>query len=205
MGRCELASMTRPLIVPVPCACAAPKGAANSARTAITCATGRGMRTILGITGLLETVAGTADPLFFRATSLHLVLSPVKPISGLPFLFIQFIDTHLCRSYVGRFTSIERRVLFCVFRQRPPRSDIHRMNTRHAFLFIGAMAACSPPAPAVSTMPDHASANRLLGKASPGAATPLTTQDSAWIESIIASLSPRERVAQLVMPWVPGE
>ena len=66
------------------------------------------------------------------------------------------------------------------------------------------MAACSP-APIASTITSHGSTNRLLGKASPGAATRLTTQDSAWIESIVASLSPRERVAQLIMPWVPGE
>lgn len=67
------------------------------------------------------------------------------------------------------------------------------------------MAACTPPAPAVSPALGDASVNRILGKASPGATTPLTTQDSAWVESILASLSPRERVAQLVMPWVPGE
>jgi beta-N-acetylhexosaminidase len=79
------------------------------------------------------------------------------------------------------------------------------MNPRHAFLFIAVLGACTPPAPAVSPAPSDASVNRILGKASPGAATPLTAQDSAWVESILASLSPRERVAQLVMPWVPGE
>jgi beta-N-acetylhexosaminidase len=45
----------------------------------------------------------------------------------------------------------------------------------------------------------------MLGDARPGATTPLTPQDSAWVEATLASLNPRERAAQLVMPWVPGE
>ncbi|MDQ3081243.1 MAG: glycoside hydrolase family 3 protein [Gemmatimonadota bacterium] len=49
------------------------------------------------------------------------------------------------------------------------------------------------------------SATRMIGPATPGAAARLSQQDSAWIETILASLTPRERVAQLVMPWVPGE
>jgi beta-N-acetylhexosaminidase len=49
------------------------------------------------------------------------------------------------------------------------------------------------------------SSERLIGPAHPGANTPLDSQDSAWVEATIQSLSPRERVAQLIMPWVPGE
>jgi beta-N-acetylhexosaminidase len=79
------------------------------------------------------------------------------------------------------------------------------MINRRAVLFTILLAACAP-----ATRPAHpdvsdASIARLLGKGSPGALTPLSTQDSAWIETTIASLTPRERVAQLVMPWVPGE
>ena len=33
----------------------------------------------------------------------------------------------------------------------------------------------------------------------------MSAQDSAWIDATIRALSPRERVAQLIMPWVPGE
>ena len=33
----------------------------------------------------------------------------------------------------------------------------------------------------------------------------MSAQDSAWIEATIRTLSPRERVAQLIMPWVAGE
>lgn len=58
------------------------------------------------------------------------------------------------------------------------------------------------PTPGVSRDP---AADRLIGKAHPGATTPLTRADSAWVEAILKSLSPRERVAQLIMPWVPGE
>ncbi|HEY0241028.1 MAG TPA: glycoside hydrolase family 3 N-terminal domain-containing protein, partial [Gemmatimonadaceae bacterium] len=50
-----------------------------------------------------------------------------------------------------------------------------------------------------------ASSQRLLGASYPGALVKLTRQDSAWVETTLASLSPRERVAQLIMPWVPGE
>jgi beta-N-acetylhexosaminidase len=35
--------------------------------------------------------------------------------------------------------------------------------------------------------------------------TPLSPQDSAWVDATLASLSPRDRVAQLIMPWVSGE
>jgi beta-N-acetylhexosaminidase len=90
------------------------------------------------------------------------------------------------------------------FRTRASLADIHSMNTRRVILFSVALAACTPPSQ-TTVSPIDASATRLLGAASPGASTPLTTQDSAWVEAVLASLSPRERVAQLVMPWVPGE
>jgi beta-N-acetylhexosaminidase len=49
------------------------------------------------------------------------------------------------------------------------------------------------------------SASRLIGNPYPGASVPLTPQDSAWVEATIKTLTPRERIAQLIMPWVPGE
>ena len=48
-------------------------------------------------------------------------------------------------------------------------------------------------------------ADRLIGEAHPGATTPLSKADSAWVEATMRSLSPRDRVAQLIMPWVAGE
>lgn len=62
-------------------------------------------------------------------------------------------------------------------------------------------ACATPPHPAVT----DPGTDRLLGTAHPGAGSRLSTQDSAWIEATLASLSPRERAAQLIMPWVSGE
>lgn len=45
----------------------------------------------------------------------------------------------------------------------------------------------------------------MLGSSYPGAATPLTAADAKWVASTLASLTLREKVAQLIMPWVGGE
>ena len=110
-----------------------------------------------------------------------------------------YIGVHPSRSHlliVGRRRS---------FRNHAVMADIHSMITRRAVLFTCLLAACAPATRQTHPDVSDASATRLLGKASPGAATPLSPQDSAWVETTLASLSPRERVAQLVMPWVPGE
>ncbi len=80
------------------------------------------------------------------------------------------------------------------------------MPSYRLLVLLLAAAACTPAvasSPAGSTA--DPSADRLIGAAYPGAATRLHPQDSAWVEATIRSLSPRERVAQLIMPWVPGE
>ena len=79
------------------------------------------------------------------------------------------------------------------------------MNTPKSLLYIVILSACTAPASRPITPSADASATRIVGRATPGAATGLSRQDSAWVETILASLSPRERIAQLVMPWVPGE
>jgi beta-N-acetylhexosaminidase len=80
------------------------------------------------------------------------------------------------------------------------------MTSRRAPFFALLLAACAPSvSQRASQSAADASIDHLLGTASPGAATPLSPQDSAWVEATLASLSPRERAAQLVMPWVPGE
>lgn len=84
-------------------------------------------------------------------------------------------------------------------------TDIQFMNSRRAFFFTLLLAACTPALQPADPNVSGGPATRLLGKASPGSATPLSSQDSAWVEATLASLSARERVAQLVMPWVPGE
>jgi beta-N-acetylhexosaminidase len=80
------------------------------------------------------------------------------------------------------------------------------MKSHRSIVLLLAAAACTP---AVASSPAGSAAdgsrNRLIGTPHPGATTPLSAQDSAWVETQIRSLSPRERVAQLIMPWVPGE
>ena len=80
-----------------------------------------------------------------------------------------------------------------------------------ANLRIGAAAialACAP-APSLiqpSIVPGvDASARRLLGPASPGATTPLSAADQRWVERTLASLTLREKIGQLIMPWVGGD
>lgn len=80
------------------------------------------------------------------------------------------------------------------------------MKSHRLIVLLLAAAACTPAvasSPAGSTR--DGSADRLIGTPHPGAGTRLSQQDSAWVEATIRSLSPRERVAQLIMPWVPGE
>jgi beta-N-acetylhexosaminidase len=88
---------------------------------------------------------------------------------------------------------------------RPHAPEPKRMSGRRLLTLLLATGAC---APSVASLPDPAkdpATLHLIGTARPGASTPLTAQDSAWVEATIRSLSPRERVAQLIMPWVPGE
>jgi len=80
------------------------------------------------------------------------------------------------------------------------------MKRHRLLVLLLAAAACTP---AVASSPagsvSDPAADRLIGTPHPGASARLSTQDSAWVEATIRSLSPRERVAQLIMPWVPGE
>ncbi|MEO5590591.1 MAG: glycoside hydrolase family 3 N-terminal domain-containing protein, partial [Gemmatimonadaceae bacterium] len=83
---------------------------------------------------------------------------------------------------------------------------IRRMALSLALMSSVATLACAPgssgaPATAIN---DQARA-RLIGAAHPGATTALGTQDSAWVELSLRAMSPRQRIAQLIMPWVPGE
>src|SRR5438093_7414650 len=78
-------------------------------------------------------------------------------------------------------------------------------------LRIGVVAlvfACAPASSLVqpTIVPGvDASARRLLGPASPGATTPLSAADQRWVDRTLASLTLREKIGQLIMPWVGGE
>ncbi|MDP9201698.1 MAG: hypothetical protein M3P26_07165, partial [Gemmatimonadota bacterium] len=82
------------------------------------------------------------------------------------------------------------------------------MNSR---LLLGAVAIALACAPTTSTIQPSiipgvdASARRLLGPASPGATTPLSTADQRWVARTLASLTLRQKVGQLIMPWVGGD
>jgi beta-N-acetylhexosaminidase len=78
-------------------------------------------------------------------------------------------------------------------------------------LKIGVAALVFACAPAPSLMqPDvipgiDASARRLLGPATPGASTPLAAADQRWVDHTLSSLTLREKIGQLMMPWVAGD
>ncbi|MFL5525794.1 MAG: glycoside hydrolase family 3 protein [Gemmatimonadaceae bacterium] len=75
-------------------------------------------------------------------------------------------------------------------------------------LAIAIAVACAPPPSTIqpTIVPGvDASARRMLGPATPGATAPLAAADRRWVESTLASLSLREKVAQLIMPWVGGD
>jgi beta-N-acetylhexosaminidase len=77
-------------------------------------------------------------------------------------------------------------------------------------LILGGAAIVLACAPTTSTTKSvvvpgvDASARRLLGAASPGATTPLSTADQRWVERTLSSLTLREKVGQLIMPWGSG-
>jgi beta-N-acetylhexosaminidase len=81
--------------------------------------------------------------------------------------------------------------------------------TRKLLLALAVIAlACAPTRstiqPLVFPGVDE-SARRLLGPATPGASTPLSAADQRWVDRTLASLTLREKVGQLLMPWVGGD
>ena len=84
------------------------------------------------------------------------------------------------------------------------------MNRNLLFLALGILAASSgcahrsKPGDA-SIVAVEPSARRLLGPATPGATAVLSTADQRWVDRTLASLSLREKIGQLVMPWVGGD
>jgi beta-N-acetylhexosaminidase len=65
---------------------------------------------------------------------------------------------------------------------------------RLSLCLLAALSACAPAA-----RPGGAPVTP------PGPLRELTAQDQAWVERMLASLSTREKVAQMVMPWVSGD
>jgi beta-N-acetylhexosaminidase len=65
------------------------------------------------------------------------------------------------------------------------------------------IVACAPVPSPFSTVP--LPAGSLLGIAHPGASTALPPSDAQWVERTLSSLTLRQKIGQLIMPWVGGE
>lgn len=83
--------------------------------------------------------------------------------------------------------------------------------TRHRIFVIFAplaalfLAACAPTVASVPNPAPYPEGQALLGSAHPGQETPLSAAESLWVERTLASLTLRQKVGQLIMPWVGGE
>jgi beta-N-acetylhexosaminidase len=85
-------------------------------------------------------------------------------------------------------------------------SNIGRMPVKLMLLVAATLIACAPvnvqsPTGAIA----DPAAGRMLGAARPGVSAALVAADNRWIERTLASLSLRQKVGQLIMPWVGGE
>jgi beta-N-acetylhexosaminidase len=83
---------------------------------------------------------------------------------------------------------------------------IGMLPTRKIVVGLIGITACAPVM-THQTDPDIGSdaRTRFIGAPTPGAASRLSRADSLWVEQTLRSLSLREKVGQLIMPWVPGE
>jgi len=82
------------------------------------------------------------------------------------------------------------------------------MSSRIGLTIAAMSLACAPAQSTIqpTIVPGvDASARRLLGPATPGAATPLSPADQRWVDRTLASLTLREKIGQLIMPWVGGD
>lgn len=71
-----------------------------------------------------------------------------------------------------------------------------------------AAVACAPVRQPATRSADYStdpSALLPLGQSKPGEDAALSDAERQWVERTLAGLSPRERVAQLIMPWVGGQ
>ncbi len=106
----------------------------------------------------------------------------------------EFIDTCQSCAYVRRAVRIH---------------SFHNVPRYALILTAIAATACAPAQRAPARVGDNRHSadprNNLVGVARPGATVALPVADVRWIEQTVASLTLREKVAQLIMPWVGGE
>jgi beta-N-acetylhexosaminidase len=80
---------------------------------------------------------------------------------------------------------------------------MHRSKLIFLLVAIGACAPSMTHRRIADTPPD--AAKRPTGEPRPGASTLLSAADIRWVDETLRGLSLREKVAQLIMPWVAGE
>lgn len=91
-------------------------------------------------------------------------------------------------------------------RRAPPKSHTYHNVPRYALLLTAlAATACAHPPSLATGNSSGDPRSRIVGLARPGATVGLSPADKLWIDQTLASLSLREKVGQLVMPWVAGE
>lgn len=79
-------------------------------------------------------------------------------------------------------------------------------RTQVYMIAIALATACAPlPPPQPAGGISDPAGGRLLGKPSPGANTEFARADRRWVDRTLASLTLREKVGQLIMPWVGGD
>ena len=82
------------------------------------------------------------------------------------------------------------------------------MRTKLTASILLAALACAPASttfsPPLAPGVDP-SARNLLGPATPGSNVPLSSADQRWVDNTLASLTLRQKVGQLIMPWVGGD
>jgi beta-N-acetylhexosaminidase len=93
-----------------------------------------------------------------------------------------------------------------LFARRPVAfiSTMTKLSTALVFLAPACAPATASSHPPLAPGVDP-SARRLLGAANPGATAALSADDQRWIDRTLASLTLRQKVGQLIMPWVAGD
>ena len=76
--------------------------------------------------------------------------------------------------------------------------------TRQAVEVAGPAGAARGSRATTPAAPDAQASARALGLRSGPSVEPPTASDTAWVDSVLASLTLRERAGQMIMRWVPG-
>lgn len=110
----------------------------------------------------------------------------------------------------GRFSLQASFLALILLEMQLTRNSLRKGSFGIPVLLIAACVSL-PSSPSSRNFPRNSdagidvSAGLPLGRAYPGTQIRLTTGDSIWVERTLTRLSLREKVGQLIMPWVSGE